>query len=204
MAQGDGFAGELGHAALQQHPESRSLLAADSPVAQRLHDTGFGDLLSGARQSRVLAALLRERELERLHHLPEIMLDRPGSFGRNQRNALPESRFGDSRIAELGCVLDERFQFIRVFASLDERQDLLLDVFLVGNLVFRTVLVWTLPLVGRHDDPFAGPSCWPGWLSRIKIGNRRPESVPVEISAAGSSTPSGSRQSSAHTGGPRG
>ena len=65
MAQRDGFAGELRHAALQQHSEARSLLTADGPVAQRLHDTGFRDLLPGARQSRVLAALFRERELER-------------------------------------------------------------------------------------------------------------------------------------------
>src|SRR5450755_4962022 len=101
MAQGDGFAGELRHAALQQHSETRRLLAADGPVAKRLHNTGFRDLLSGARQSRVLAALFRERELERLHHLPKIMLDRSEAFSRNERNPLPESRFGDRRIAEL-------------------------------------------------------------------------------------------------------
>jgi len=156
MAQRDGFAGELRHAALQQHFETRSLLAADGPVAKRLHDTGFRDLLSGARQSRVLAPLLRERVLERLHHLPKIMLDRSGAFGRNERNPLPESRFGDRRIAELGCVLDERFQFSRVFAALDKRQDLLVVVFLLGNLAVGTVLVGTLLLVGRHDCPFAG------------------------------------------------
>jgi len=156
MAQRDGFTGELRHAAFQQHSETRSLLTADGPVAQRLNDTGFRDLLPGARQSRVLAALLRECELERLHHLPKIMLDRSGAFGRNERNPLPESCFGDRRIAELGCVLDERFQFRRVLAALDKRQDLLVVVFPVGDLVVETVLVGTLLLVGRHDCPFAG------------------------------------------------
>ena len=151
VAQRDGFAGEFRHAALQQHPEALGFLTAGGPVAERLHDAGLGDLLPCPGQSRVLAALLGERVLERLDHLPEIMFDRSGAFGRNERDPLPERRFSDQGIAELGGVPDERFQFVGVFAALDKGQNLRIGIFLLGTLVVGTLLVF----VRRHDDPFA-------------------------------------------------
>src|SRR6266446_6620255 len=158
MAQGDGFAGELRHAAFQQHSETRGFLTICRPVAERLHHTDFRGLLSCTGQSRGLASLFRNDVLECLDHLPKIVLHRPGAFGRDEGNPLPESRLGDRCIAEPGGVLDERLEVPRIVASLDKRQDLLVVV-----LLFGTLRVGVLLLVGCHDCPFAvAVTIWPG------------------------------------------
>src|SRR5471032_429826 len=88
-----------------------------------------------------------------MDRLPEIVLDGAGAGVRDERDPLPESRFGDRRIAELGGVLDQRLELACIVATADERQDLGVGRLDLARLLRLGGLL--VALLACHDCPFA-------------------------------------------------